>query len=72
MVGLGTQDDLGQAEEFVATHSLTFPVLWDSGFDSWRALGVPGQPYVVLIDGQGRELGRWSGGIPEDDILALV
>jgi peroxiredoxin len=72
VVGLGTQDDLGQAEDFVATHSLTFPVLWDSGFDSWRALGVAGQPSVVLIDGQGRELGRWSGGIPEADVLALV
>lgn len=71
-MGLGTQDDLGMAEDFVATHSLTFRVLWDAGFDSWRALEVPGQPYSVLIDGQGRELGRWSGGIPEDDVLALV
>ena len=60
------------ADDFVATHSLTFPVLWDAGVDSWRALGVPGQPYAVLIDGQGRELGRWSGAIPEDDVLALV
>lgn len=72
MVGLGTQDSLDMAEDFVATHSLTFPALWDPGFDSWRALEVPGQPYVVLVDGQGRELGRWSGGIPEDDVLALV
>ncbi len=47
-------------------------MLWDPGFDSWRELGVPGQPYVVLVDGQGRELGRWSGGIPEADVLALV
>jgi hypothetical protein len=69
---LGTQDGLARAEEFVAVHDLTFPVLWDPGFDSWRALEVPGQPYAVLIDGQGRELGRWSGAIPEDGVLALV
>lgn len=56
----------------MAVHQLTFPVLWDAGFDSWRALGVPGQPYAVLLDGQGRELGRWSGAIPEDDVLSMV
>ncbi len=72
MVGLGTQDGLDLAEDFVDRHGLTFDVLWDPGFDSWRELDVPGQPYVLLVDRRGGELGRWSGGIPEDEVLALV
>lgn len=63
MVGLGTQDDLRLARDFVAKGKLTFPMLWDSSFDSWRQLKISSQPAAVLVSADGRELGRWTGRI---------
>jgi hypothetical protein len=73
-VGLGTQDDLALARDFVAKGRITFPMLWDSSFDSWRALGISSQPSAVLVAADGHELGRWLGRADahEDDILRLA
>jgi thiol-disulfide isomerase/thioredoxin len=73
VVGIGTQDDLALAEDFVSTYGVRTPqMLWDPGFDSWAALEITGQPTWVLLSPGGEEIGRWQGGLPEDDILAKV
>jgi hypothetical protein len=34
---------------------------WDSGYASWSAYGVAGQPAAVLLDRTGAVAGRWVG-----------
>lgn len=73
VVGIGTQDDFAQAEDFVSTYGVPTPqMLWDPGFESWRALEITGQPTWVLLTPGGEEIGRWQGGLPEDEILDRV
>lgn len=73
VVGIGTQDDLALAEDFVSTYGVSTPqMLWDPGFDSWQALEITGQPTWVLLSPGGEEIGRWQGGLPEDEILSKV
>lgn len=71
VVGIGTQDDLALAEDFVSTYGVSTPqMLWDPGFESWQALEITGQPTWVLLSPGGEEIGRWQGGLPEGQILA--
>jgi hypothetical protein len=72
VVGLGTQDSLGEAEDFVQSYSTTFTMLWDEGFDSWIHFGINGQPAGILASSAGELIGQWSGGIPEDAVLSAV
>lgn len=74
MVGLGTQDDVRAAKAFVTKGKITFPMVWDESFESWRRLGIAGQPAAVLVSADGRELGRWLGRADahQKDILKLV
>jgi len=61
VIGVGTQDGFAKAQEFVARHRLTFPMLWDRGFASWDGFGIQGQPASILVSTDGRELKRWIG-----------
>lgn len=73
VVGIGTQDDLALAEDFVSTYGVSTPqMLWDPGFESWQALEITGQPTWVLLSPGGEEIGRWQGGLPEGEILDRV
>jgi hypothetical protein len=74
VIGLGTQDDLRLARDFVAKGRITFPMLWDKSSDSWRQLGIRSQPSAVLVAADGRELGRWQGRIDsrKAEILSLL
>lgn len=73
VVGIGTQDDLALAEDFVSTYGVSTPqMLWDPGFESWKALEITGQPTWVLLSPGGEEIGRWQGGLPADEILSKV
>lgn len=73
VVGIGTQDDLALAEDFVATYGVDTPqMLWDPGFESWQALEITGQPTWVLLSPGGEEIGRWQGALPEAAVLAKV
>ncbi len=47
-------------------------MLWDDGFASWRALKIPGQPAAILFAPDGREIKRWQGPFPEDEVLRLA
>jgi thiol-disulfide isomerase/thioredoxin len=73
VVGIGTQDDLPYAKEFIADTGVTTPqMLWDPTFITWQQLGITAQPTWVLVDGNGEQLGRWVGALPTDQILSLV
>ena len=73
VVGLGTQDDLAYAKEFVADTGVTTPqMLWDPTFFTWQQLGITAQPTWILVDANGEQLGTWVGALPTEQILALV
>ena len=65
MVGVGTQDSLGEAEEFVARHGITFRMLWEDGFESWRGFGIQRQPASILVSPQGARLMKWQGALDD-------
>lgn len=73
MAGLGTQDDLALAREFVdETGISSFPMLWDETFDSWSQLGVASQPAWGLFTASGEFLQGGFGEIDADAVLETV
>ena len=73
MIGLGTQDSLGQAEDFVNDFGTqSFTMLWDGSFQSWQALGVTSQPAAILFAADGTQVANWLGAFPQDDVLELA
>ncbi|NND73827.1 MAG: hypothetical protein HKN44_02370 [Ilumatobacter sp.] len=72
MIGLGTQDSLGQAEDFVEKYGTeSFTMLWDGSYQSWQVLGVSGQPAAILFQSDGTPITGWYGAFPETDVLEL-
>ncbi len=72
MVGVGTQDDLELAEQFVESTGVTFTMLWDPTFQSWGQLGITGQPAGMLLNRYGQILDQWRGDIPHDRVLEAI
>lgn len=72
VVGLGTQDSFEEAQGFVSQTGITFTMLWDPSFESWRKLGILGQPAAILLDRQGRQLGDWFGRFDQQQVLELA
>lgn len=72
VIGLGTQDDLEQANEFADTFDITHTLLWDESFQSWAQLGVSLQPSAKLYDTDGALLAEWLGPFDEIDVLELI
>lgn len=72
VVGLGSQDSLGDAKQFVSRHDVTFTMLWDASRRSWRELKIPSQPAAILLAPDGREIRRWLGVFPEDEVARLA
>ena len=72
MIGVGTQDSLELAQAFVQSTGTTFTMLWDPTFESWRQLGISGQPSGMLLDGNGTILAAWRGAIPEEQVLDVI
>ncbi len=73
MVGLGTQDSLGDAEDFTKDYGTqSFTMLWDESFETWQAIGITSQPSAVLLAADGTPISGWVGAFPEDEVLRLV
>lgn len=73
MIGLGTQDTLGDAEQFLATYGTkSFTMLWDESSETWTAFNVSSQPTAILFAADGHGLQGWSGAFPEAEVLALA
>ncbi|MCC6438861.1 MAG: hypothetical protein IT196_27810 [Acidimicrobiales bacterium] len=71
-MGLGTQDDLDYAQDFVEKGGITFTMLWDESFESWIELGVRGQPAAILYAADGTMLESWVGPFDESEVLGLI
>lgn len=56
----------------MTSRGTTFTMLWDPTFESWRAVGILGQPAAVLLAPDGTEIKRWLGAFPEDEVLRLA
>ncbi len=70
VIGLGSQDSLGEAEEFVAaTGTEGVEMLWDESFVSWDHYGIRSQPAAILLDANGDAIEGWSGNVPNEDAL---
>ena len=50
----------------------SFRMLYDDSFESWRALGVRGQPTSILFDTDGRGQFIFYGPFDEDEVLTLA
>lgn len=73
MIGLGTQNTVEDAVEFVeSTGTLSFPMYWDETFTSWDAFGVRGQPAAALLSPTGEILGGWIGVFDLDEVLDRI
>lgn len=73
VVGLGTQDSLGEAEDFVSEFGTqSFTMLWDASFETWQAIGITSQPSAVLLAADGTPITGWVGPFPEDEVLRLA
>ena len=73
MVGLGTQDSLSDANEFVEDYGTeSFTMLWDESFRTWTELGVTSQPSAVLLAADGTPIIGWIGAFPQDEALRLA
>ncbi len=72
-MGLGTQDSLGEAEEFVDRFGTeSFTMLWDESFETWLEIGVTSQPSAVLLGADGEPISGWIGPFPEDEVVRLA
>ncbi len=70
MVGLGGQDSIGQARDFVEDYGTkSFRMLYDGSFQSWAALGVRGQPVAIMFDTAGKGRFIWYGPFDEQEVL---
>jgi hypothetical protein len=73
VIGLGTQDSLSQAEDFVEDYGIeSFNILWDEKFQSWPARGITSQPAAVMFAADGTPLTGWIGAFPEDEVVRLA
>lgn len=73
IIGLGSQDDLSQANDFVASGgTVSLPMLWDESGASWSALGVSGQPYWILYDAQGAVVESRFGGVDINAVNSVL
>lgn len=72
MIGLGTQDTYAEAKLFVTRHSLTFRMLWDSGFESWQGFSISHQPAFILATKEGTRVKTWQGELSAQDKSEVV
>ncbi len=73
MIGVGTQDNLEEATQFVDDYGTeSFMMLWDSTYVTWNSMGVTSSPTAILFDSTGGLLGGWVGSFPEDDVIRLA
>ncbi len=73
VIGIGTQDDLKEAQAFVKRNKVKTPKMyWDSTFDSWDYFGVAGQPAAILMDKNGKVIKTYTGFLDTKKVLAEV
>lgn len=62
VVGVGGRDSVAEGQAFVDRHGLdAMSVVYDEPELVWQDFAIGPQPAAVLIDENGKELGRWQG-----------
>ena len=56
----------------MSRHGVTFPMVWDRGFESWDAFGIQGQPASILLSGTGQEIKRWIGALDKSEHAEVI
>ena len=75
IVGLGSQDTIEFANEFVTatgTGGGDISMVWDASFDSWREFGVRSQPYWILYDDAGNLVTSRPGAVDINAVIDVV
>lgn len=75
VLGLGAQDSLDFANQFVARGNLAdsgITLVWDPSFDSWREFGIRSQPYWILYDARGNEVTSRPGSVDLGAVQAVL
>ena len=73
MIGLGAQDDLALARDFVAKTGIrSFPMVWDASFASWRHYGIQVNSETWMLDKTGARVGPKRFGFDAAKLLAAV
>lgn len=73
VLGLGAQDDLDQAVDFLAdTGTENLEMVWDRTGKSWLHFKVTNQPTVVVVDADGKVTKKWFRDFDTDAILAAA
>jgi peroxiredoxin len=67
-----TERSLSDVREFVAEMGLTFPILLDVANQANQAYRVTTQPTTVLVDAEGRVVGRFNGLVTLGQLLPLL
>lgn len=75
IIGLGAQDSVDYANEFVSstgTGGGAITMVWDPSFETWRHFGVRTQPYWILYDAQGNEITSRPGAIDVGAVQSVL
>ena len=72
VIGLGTQSDYDEAQDFVTRYGITFRMFWDSGFKSWDGFSVRRQPTSILVSRGGTKIKRWDGALADEQWAEAV
>lgn len=57
---------------FMQTQGITIPTLRDDGTKAMQALGVQGFPTLLMVDADGKLVGKASGEMPKDQLLSFM
>ena len=73
MIGLGAQDNLELARDFIAkTGTRSFPMVWDKSLESWRHYGIQINSETWLLDRYGNRAGPKRFGFDDNKVLTAV
>lgn len=67
-MGLGTQDDMDAARDFLDDTGVDHQLVWDESGRSWRHFEVTSQPAAVLVAPNGEVIARYRGGLHLDEV----
>ena len=67
-MGIGTQNDLELARDFVAATGTTFTMLWSESVEAWRHFAVQRESDFWLIDKDGNRINNSSTPYDESHI----
>lgn len=73
VVGLGTQDSIEDATDFVNdTGTSSLLMTWDASFETWSYYGISSQPNAILVTPSGETIEAWAGRLSTDDVLEAI